>query len=78
MSEITLDPDLRARLNGLNQQITVVDEAGNELGIFLPMDAYKALLRNMPIPFSAKEIEQLRNADGGCSLAEIWKRLGVS
>jgi hypothetical protein len=75
MSEITLDPDLRARLNGLTQQITVVDEEGKEMGIFLPMQAYKALLRNMPIPYSPEEIERRRNETGGCSLQEIWQRL---
>jgi len=78
MATITLDPDLRARLNGLNHHVTVVDEAGQAVGLFLPMDDYKALLRYIPIPFSAEEIEQLRKAGGGCSLEEIWKRLAVS
>ena len=70
MSEITLDPELRARLNGLNEQITVLDESGKAMGLFLPMEDYKALLRTIPIPFTEEEIEQLRNAGGGGSLAE--------
>jgi len=75
MSKITLDPELRARLNGLNHQVTVVDEAGQAVGLFLPMDDYKALLRNMPIPFSEEEIARRRQETGGCSLQEIWQRL---
>jgi hypothetical protein len=78
MSTITLDPELRARLNGLNEQVCVVDEGGRQVGLFLPLEEYKTLLRNIRIPFTLEEIEQLRKAGGGCSLAEFWKRLGVS
>ncbi len=75
---ITLDSDLRARLNGLDQQVIVRDENGNQVGLFLPIDHYKALLRTVQIPFSEEEIESLRKAGGGGSLADFWKRMGVS
>jgi hypothetical protein len=75
---ITLDSDLRARLNGLDQQVIVRDEKGNQVGLFLPIDHYKALLRTVPIPFSEAEIKTLRKAGGGGSLADFWNRLGVS
>jgi hypothetical protein len=75
---ITLNPELRAQLNGLHQQVQVVDESGQQVGVFLPLDYYKTLLRNIQIPFSDEEIDQLRKAGGGGSLADFWKRLGVS
>jgi hypothetical protein len=75
MDTITLDPELQTRLNGLSKQITVVNEAGEAVGLFLPMQDYKALLRNLPIPFSEEEIQRRRKQTGGCSLEEIWQRL---
>lgn len=75
MDTITLDPELRARLNGLNQQVAVVNESGEAVGLFLPIKDYKALLRKMQIPFSDEEIERRRKQTGGCSLPEIWQRL---
>jgi hypothetical protein len=75
---ITLDSDLRARLNGLDQQVIVRDEIGNQVGLFLPIEHYKALLRTVQIPFSKEEIDNLRKAGGGGPLADFWKRMGVS
>ena len=62
MDTITLDPELQARLNGLSRQITVVNEAGEAVGLFLPIKDYKALLRNMPIPFSEEEMTRILKA----------------
>jgi hypothetical protein len=70
---------LRAKLNGLNEEMEVCDENDETLGVFLPQAQYQKLLyANVEIPFSEEEIKKLRNAGGSCSLAEIWKRLGQS
>jgi hypothetical protein len=78
MGTITLDPVLRAKLNGLNEQLEICDETGKPVGMYLPLEDYKKLLyRGVEIPLSEEEIEQRRKEPGGSSLQEIWKRLGV-
>lgn len=77
MNKIILDEALRAKLNGLTQDIKLCDEAGNTLGHFLPIDIYKELLFAWADKhFPPEEMERLRNETGGRSLAEIWKSLG--
>jgi hypothetical protein len=44
MNTITLDPELRARLNGLDQQMEVRDEGGRVMGHFLPAGLYRELV----------------------------------
>ncbi len=44
MSKLTLDPKLRAKLNGLNEQIEICDETGKTVGHYLPDDVYQRLL----------------------------------
>jgi hypothetical protein len=79
MGRIILDATLRAKLNGLNEEVEVCDENDETVGVFLPQAQYQKLLyAQVQIPFSEGEIEKLRTAGGGCSLAEIWKRLGQS
>ena len=43
MSKIILDAELKAKLNGLNEQIEICDEDGRAVGQFLPMDLYLLL-----------------------------------
>ena len=81
MSKITLDPVLRAKLNGLNQPLEICDADGHTLGHFLPADAYRRLLYaavEAACPHSPAELERRRNEGGGTSLSEFWKGLGVS
>jgi len=78
MGKIVLDPALREKLNGLSEQMEVRDENDQLVGVFLPAGHFQALVRNTDIPFSEDELRQFRNAGGGCSLAEFWKRMGVS
>jgi len=79
MGKITLDTALRAKLNGLNEKMEVCDENDETVGMFLPQSEYnKLMLASMEIPFTKEEIEKMRNSGGGCSLDEIWKRLGQS
>jgi hypothetical protein len=51
------------------------DENENSASVFLPKAEYHELLANVEIPFSEEEIEIMRKSGGGCSLADIWKRL---
>jgi hypothetical protein len=74
---VTVDQELRSRLNGLDRPIEFNDESGKTLGVFLPAEEYYQLLyRDVEIPFSDEEIAQLRQAKEGCSLEEFWKRMG--
>jgi hypothetical protein len=76
MGKITLDPVLRAKLNGLNEEMEVRDENDKTIGMFLPQSEYNKLLMRLSEPhFTPEEMERRRNSVGGCSLAEIWSRL---
>ena len=78
MNTVTLDNDLRARLNGLDQQMMFTDDKSQPIGYFLPAQDYMNLmLRSLSIPLSAEEIERRRKETTGSSLEDIWKRLGA-
>ena len=85
MSKITLDAELRAKLNGLNEQLEVCDESGNTVGHFVPEDLYRDLLRSWAkTEFTDAEIEQARQevkAEGGLTTSEaiafIQKRIAA-
>jgi len=79
MSKITLDAELRAKLNGLNQPLELCDADGHTLGHFLPADAYRKLLyaaAEAACPHSQAELERRRKEGGGTSLSEFCKGLG--
>ena len=81
MSKIILDEDLRARLNGLDRTLEVCDEDGHTVGHFLPAAEYRKLLYaavNASCKVSDEEMDRRRQEGGGMSLAEFWKRMGVS
>ncbi len=65
MGNVILDADLRAKLNGLNEPMNIVDESGETVGWFLPKDRDKARLKNLTIPYSEEEIERRLNEKGG-------------
>jgi hypothetical protein len=78
MSQVTIDGALLARLNGLSEQMEFRDESGRLLGHFVP--ARKGPVKLLPsdgCPYTAEELERMRNQTGGRPLSEIWKRLGV-
>lgn len=80
MSKITLDADLRSKLNGLNEQMEICDESGQTLGQFLPEAIYKKLLYaavKAACPHSEEELERRRHESGGRSLQEFWQSMGV-
>jgi len=81
MVRITLDDELRGKLNGLNEPVEVCDETGHLVGQFLPTATYDGLrLAAMAAktPYSAEELKRRleEKEQGGLPLAEIWKRLG--
>ena len=79
MGRLTLDPDLRTKLNGLNEPMEVCDEAGYTVGHFLPAYLYKDLFYKAlasESPHSEDELKRRHQEIGGRSLAEIWQRLG--
>jgi hypothetical protein len=81
MTKVVVDESLRAKLNGLTEDIEMCDPAGHTLGHFVPQDLYKQMLYawvESQCPVSEEEMERRRRENGpGRTLAEIWKRLGV-
>jgi hypothetical protein len=77
MTRVTVDDSLRARLNGLDQQIELCDESGKTVGHFLPAALYhKLLYASDHCPYTEEELRQHMQEPGGRTLAEIWQRLG--
>jgi hypothetical protein len=77
MNTITLDADLRAKLNGLNERIDVCDEVGKVVGHFIPSAEFqRLLLKDVKVPFTEAQIEQFRKSGGGCTPEEFWKKIG--
>lgn len=72
MSAITLDPELRARLNGLNEHLELRDEGGKVVGHFLPADLYTHLIYSWAREAFANEDEHKRAMaePGGYSTSE--------
>jgi len=79
MSQVTIDSVLLARLNGLTERTEFRDESGRLLGHFVP--AEKAELFVPPpedrCPHTPEELDRRRKENGGRTLREIWKELGV-
>jgi hypothetical protein len=79
MTKLVLDADLRSRLNGLDKELEICDEAGRTLGHFLPAAAYDELFYAAlaaESPYSKEELRQQHQETRGRSLAEIWRDLG--
>jgi hypothetical protein len=77
MTQIQIDDSLKQKLGGLDQPIELYSTDGRILGRFLPEAEYREILYgSAEIPYSDEEIARFRAERGGCSLEEIWKRLG--
>ena len=81
MSKIILDAELRARLNGLNEQMEICEAEGRTVGRYLPEDVYRKLLYaavEAACPHGPEERERRRQERSGQSLADFWRDLGVT
>jgi hypothetical protein len=74
MNQITADSSLKSQLDGLHEPVEVIDETGRRLGHFVPTTPGGL---SDDCPYSAPELERMRNEQGGRSLAEIWRSLGA-
>ena len=77
MTQVQVDQILLQKLGGLDESIELCDADGKILGRYLPESAYREILySSVEIPFSEEELASRRAEAAGCTLDEIWKRLG--
>jgi hypothetical protein len=77
MIRIVVADFLKDRLGGLNNPLELCGPDGKVLGRYLPEQEYRKILyASVVIPYSDEEIARRRAQRGGCSLEEIWKRVG--
>jgi hypothetical protein len=77
MTQIQVDESLKQKLGGFDKPVELCGPDGRVLGRYLPEQEYREILySSVKIPYSDEEIERLRAERGGCTLEEIWKRLG--
>lgn len=81
MQRVSLDQELRAKLNGLSQPLEVCDESGNPVGMFVPWADYQHMryaAAEAACPFTDEQSAQFRKERGGRSLQEIMRDLGAA
>jgi hypothetical protein len=79
VDKVTLDDDLRAKLNGLNEEVEFCEASGETVGYYVPRQQFLRMLVDISkAQVSDEELERRANEPGGSTLAEIWKRLGVT
>jgi hypothetical protein len=77
MTQVQVDQALRQKLGGLDESVELCDVDGTVLGHYLPEAEYRKMLYgSVEIPYSNEEIARRRAQTGGCSLREIWDRVG--
>ena len=80
MNVVMLDPDLKGKFNGLNEDLAIHDEAGQPVGHFVPIEQYRKMYvawLMSTCPYTEEELEDARRQTGGKSWAEIKARLGA-
>jgi hypothetical protein len=79
MSAVVIDSALRAKLNGLNQELEFRDEAGNLIGYFLPPKRHEKLLYAWAkSQVSDEELEEARRdyqKNGGLTTDQVLAHL---
>ncbi len=80
MNSADLNGELHTKLEGIDCPLVIKNEAGEAIGVYLPMNSYRGLQRalaeHVPCPFSEEELERRRSEKGGCSLEELCKEVG--
>ncbi len=78
MTKLTLDAELRSKLNGLDEPLEVCDEAGQTVGHFLPSEVFDDLFYtalSAESPHSKDELRRRHLETQGRPLADIWRDL---
>jgi hypothetical protein len=78
MAKLTLDADLRSKLNGLDRPLEICDESGQTLGHFLPSPLYDELFYaalSTESQHSKEQLQRRHQETDGRTLAEIWQDL---
>lgn len=77
MVQVTVPAAAAAALAAAREAIEVRDESGKRLGYFLPPVLHQRLLHEWAQRHvTPAEVAAARTEPGGCSLAEVWARLG--
>jgi hypothetical protein len=77
VSQIILDDDLRAKLNGLNATMEVREPTGRVVGHFVPEAEYlKLIYAWAKTAVTDEELDKARNSGPGRPLADILKQMG--
>ena len=76
MTRVIIDAALRARLNGLTEQVEFCDELGRTLGHFVPLGGATPLDPTADgCPYTVEDLHRFRQETGGRTLGEIWESL---
>jgi hypothetical protein len=77
MKRVILSSDVRSQLADLTTPLELCDESGGVLGYFLTCESYNDLLVSFArAVVSDEEVERRMREPGGCSLQDLWQRLG--
>lgn len=75
MTKITVDPELRAKLGGMQDLVEFRDESGRVVGFFHPVPRANVSPNQSKSPISDEEIEAARQQRTGRPLADIFADL---
>ena len=75
MTEITIDATTRDRLREAREPVRLIDEHGEILGTFKPVDVPPYDPDLIPPPLSDEEVARRISEPGGLTTAEVLKKL---
>jgi hypothetical protein len=75
MTRVTVTELVSHALDQFTEPVELCDPSGRILGQFVPGGPFK-MKESDQCPYSEEELERMRTATGGRTLAEIWKDLG--
>ena len=81
MSAAMLDADKRVTISALNETMEIKKPDGQVVGMYVPEAEYKKMLyawAEAQCPITPEERERRRQETGGNTLAEVWKKMGVT
>jgi len=72
MTQVTIDPGIRAQLRNLAEPLEILDEDGRVLGVFSPISTPGRLrYEDVEVPFTNEEVQRLLQQPPGRPLADI-------